>query len=246
MVRAACVLLDFLFLAQFWSHTSETLSQLEGYLAAFHNNKAIFVDLGIQKNFNIPKFHSMLHYTLSICLFGTTDNYNTKQLEQLHINLAKNAFHATNHKDKYAQMTTWLEHRKKVQQHSASIDWRQNHLQNIRTWTLIGPLSVHTQSIKIPQTPSRKAVPFPDIFWKYNAPLFQDALADFIADVNNPGLRVHALYTHAGNTLLPFCTVHVYHNMKFIAINDAQKWEIVDAVYVWLEQKDKQGQIIPA
>jgi len=88
-------------------------------------------------------------------------------------------------------------------------------------------------------------VPFPDIFWKYNTPLFQNTLADFIADVNNPGLRVHALHTCAGNTLLPFCMVHIYHNMKFIAINDAQKWEIVDAVYVWPEQKDKQGQIIP-
>ena len=34
--------------------------------------------------------------------------------------------------------------------------------------------------------------------------------------------------------------------MKFIAINDTQNWEIVDAVYVWPEQKDKQGWIIPA
>jgi len=246
VVRAARALLDFLFLAQFRSHTSETLSQLEGYLVAFHNNKAVFVDLGIRKNFNIPKFHSMLHYTSSIRLFGTTDNYNTEQSERLHIDLAKNAFRATNRKDEYAQMTTWLERREKVQRHSASIDWRQNHLQNVRTRTPIGPLSVRTRSIKIPQTPSRKAVPFPDIFWKYNAPLFQDALADFIADVNNPGLRVHALHTRAGNTLLPFRSVRVYHNMKFIAINDAQKWEIVDAVYVRPEQKDKRGRIIPA
>ena len=136
-------------------------------------------------------------------------------------------------------MTMWLECCKKVHQHSVSIDWRQNHLQNVWTQTPIGPLSVHTQFIKMPQTPSRKAVPFPDIFWKYNAPLFQDTLANFIANVNNPGLRVHDLHTHVGNTLLPFCTVRVYHNMKFIAINDAQKWEIVDAVYVRPEQKDK-------
>jgi len=81
VVRAARVLLDFLFLAQFRSHTSETLSQLEGYLAAFHNNKAVFVDLSIRKNFNIPKFHSMLHYTSLIRLFGTMDNYNTEQSE---------------------------------------------------------------------------------------------------------------------------------------------------------------------
>ena len=81
MVRAICTLLNFLFLAQFQCHTSGTLSQLEGYLAAFHNNKAAFVDLGIWQNFNIPKFHSLLHYTLSIHLFSTTDNYNTEQSE---------------------------------------------------------------------------------------------------------------------------------------------------------------------
>ena len=212
---------------------------------AFHNNKAVFVDLSIRQNFNIPKFHSLLHYTSSIHLFGTTDNYNTEQSERLHIDLAKNAFRATNRKDEYAQMTTWLECCEKVQQHSAPIDWRQNLLQNVQTWTLIGPLSVRTQFVKMPQTPSGKAVPFPDIFWNHNTPLFQDALGDFIASVNNPGLGVCALCTHGGNTLFTFRTVQVYHNMKFTGMNDAQKWEIVDTVYVQLEQKDKRGWIIP-
>ena len=195
---------------------------------------------------DIPKLHSLLHYTLSIRLFGTTDNYNTEQSECLHIDLAKDTYHTTNHKDEYAQMTTWLECREKVQQHSASIDLRQNHWQNVWTWTLIGPLCVCAQSIKMAQTPSRKAVPFPDIFWKYSAPLFQDTLADFIAGVNNPGLGVRALRVRAANTLLPFRTVRVYHNIKFMARSDAQELEIVDAVHVWPEQKDSCGWIIPA
>jgi hypothetical protein len=69
---------------------------------AFHNNKAVFINLGIWENFNIPKLHSLLHYASSICLFGTIDNYNTEQLECLHIDLAKEAYHATNRKDEYA------------------------------------------------------------------------------------------------------------------------------------------------
>jgi len=109
VVKAVCALLDFLFLAQFQSHTSDTLSWLEDSLVAFHNNKAVFVDLSIQEDFNIPKLHGLLHYALSIRLFGTTDNYNTEQSEHLHINLAKNAYCATNHKDKYSQITMWLE-----------------------------------------------------------------------------------------------------------------------------------------
>jgi hypothetical protein len=107
--------LDFLFLAQFQSYTSETLARLEDCLAEFHNNKAVFVNLGIQKDFNIPKLHSLLYYGLSIRLFSTTDNYNTEQSECLHIDLAKEAYCTTNKKDEYAQMTTWLERHKKLQ-----------------------------------------------------------------------------------------------------------------------------------
>ena len=75
--------------------------------------------------------------------------------------------------------------------------------------------------------------------------MFQDALADFITGVNNPGLGVRALHVHAGNTLLPFRTVRAYHKIKFTATNDAQESEIVDAVYVWPE-RIKRRQITPA
>jgi hypothetical protein len=55
-------------------------------------------------------------------LFGTTDNYNMEQIEHLHINFMKNAYHATNHKGKYVQMATWLERREKIQQCAASVN----------------------------------------------------------------------------------------------------------------------------
>ena len=70
VVKAVYVLLDFLFLAQFQSHTSETLTQLEDCLAEFHNNKAVFVDLGIWKDFNIPKLHSLVLLLLELGLTG--------------------------------------------------------------------------------------------------------------------------------------------------------------------------------
>jgi hypothetical protein len=66
LVTAVCALLDFLFLAQFPSHTSSTLARLEESLARFHDNKDIFIDLGIRHHFNMPKIHSMIHYTPSI------------------------------------------------------------------------------------------------------------------------------------------------------------------------------------
>ena len=48
----------------------------------------------------------MLHYSPSIRLFGTTDNYNTEQTERIHIDVIKDAYLATNHKDEYVQMVT--------------------------------------------------------------------------------------------------------------------------------------------
>ena len=162
------MLLDFLFLAQFQSYTSKTLSQMKGYLAAFHNNKAVFVDLGIRKNFNIPKFHSMLHYISSIHLFGTMDNYNTKLSEQLHIDLAKNAFCVTNHKDKYAQMTTWLEHCKKVHQHSAS-----NHCKMFGLGPRLDPFWCALNSSKCLKLPPERLCLFPSFSGSTTPPCFR-------------------------------------------------------------------------
>ena len=113
-------------------------------------------------------------------------------------------------------------------------------MQNFRTQTPIRPLHPCTQSIKMTEDPSKKAVPFLDISKKYSTASFQDALADFIASVNNPRARVRALHTHSANTLLPFRTVRVYHKIKFMTGS-----EIVDAVHVqpeWL----KNGWVTPA
>jgi len=110
VIRSACALLDFLYIAQFPSHTMDTLHRLDESLVLFHQNKSIFADLGVREHFNIPKLHSLFHYQLSIALFGTTDNYNTEQSECLHIDFAKDAYRATNHKNEYSQMTRWLEH----------------------------------------------------------------------------------------------------------------------------------------
>ncbi|KAI9436431.1 hypothetical protein H4582DRAFT_2112092 [Lactarius indigo] len=184
VVRATRALLDFIYLAQFLSHTAQTLQRLEDSLATFHQNKDIFVDVGIRENFNIPKLHSLLHYGHSITLFGTTDNYNTEQTERLHIDFTKDAYRATNRKDEYPQMTAWVERREKVQAHITYVEWRQrNHT---------APVG-HLQSshfLKMAQHPTFKAVSFEDLAERYGTVDFQDCLADFIAQLNHPGASV--------------------------------------------------------
>ena len=106
LIRAVRDLLDFLYLAQYPLHSTETLKLLKDALALWDQNKQIFVDLGVWQHFNnIPKLHFLRHYLLSITLYGTTDNYNTEYTERLHIDLAKDAYRSTNHVDEYTQMT---------------------------------------------------------------------------------------------------------------------------------------------
>ncbi|KAI0038057.1 hypothetical protein FA95DRAFT_1506102 [Auriscalpium vulgare] len=122
--RAVRALLDFLYLAQYPSHSASTLGYLEEALARFHASKSVFEELGIRAHFNIPKLHGLSHYVESIRLFGTTDNYNTEATERLHIDYAKDAYRSTNHKDTYPQMTKWLQRREQIWQHDRYIAWR--------------------------------------------------------------------------------------------------------------------------
>jgi len=125
VLRAMRALLDFLYLAQLRSHTTDILHCLKDSLSHFHENKVVFTDLSIQQHFNFPKIHSLLHYGSLITLFGTMDNYNTEQTECLHIDFTKAAYCATNHKDELPQMTTWLGQLEKVQQHTELVMSRQ-------------------------------------------------------------------------------------------------------------------------
>ena len=251
VVKAVRALLDLLYLAQFSSHTTKTLHRLQDSLARFHDNKAVFVALGTRVDFNLPKLHSLLHYGSSILLFGTTDNYNTEQTERLHIDFTKNAYCATNHKEEYLQMTTWLERREKVQRHAAFIEREQggDH-DKLGTQTdlatPIGALQAHNGYLRMPQHPTVKAVSFDDLVRKYGAIDFPDALADFIAHMNHPGTSAVTLRARAGDTLIPFRAVAVFHRIRFVASADCEKSETVDAVNAMPARIDLHGRIVPS
>ncbi|KAI9430251.1 hypothetical protein BJY52DRAFT_1208101 [Lactarius psammicola] len=185
LVQAVRAILDFIYISQYRVHTVETLNALDDALQHFHDNKEVFIDIRAREHFNIPKFHSLLHYSRSITLFGTADNYNTEQAERLHINFTKNAYRATNHKDEYPQMTTWLD---------------------TPTLRLHPLLAIH---------PSEKGISFEGLALRYRARDFQDALADFIVQHNFPGLSPTAAWRRADNTLLPFRCMSVFHKIKF-------------------------------
>jgi len=109
-------------------------------------------------------------------------------------------------------------------------------------WTLC----TCTQSMKMACHPSAKAVTFDNLKLRYGTLQFQDILADFITQVNNPGARGNTLCTYAEDTLIPFHQVPVFHFIKFTATGNAKKTGIIDSVYAWPEQRDAYSQIIPS
>jgi Plavaka transposase len=88
----AIAVINFIYYSQLQTHTSMTLKSLQKALKAFHENKEIFVTLGIRDHFNIPKIHAMVHYFDAVQSRGSLDGYNTESPERLHIDYAKEAY----------------------------------------------------------------------------------------------------------------------------------------------------------
>ncbi|KAG1902405.1 uncharacterized protein F5891DRAFT_1127689 [Suillus fuscotomentosus] len=221
LLKAVCSLLDFLYLAQYPCHSSETLLLLDEARALFHDNKEIFIDLGIRTNFNLPKLHSGRHYLTMIRTFGTTDNYNMEYTEQLHINLAKDAYRATNHKDEFIQMTKWLERKEKIACHEQFIKWR---LDEDHAPHHLHPPDLHfDRTQQLTKHPSAKAVPIQKLITDYGATYFQQALARYIAQQQNPNevITRQRLENLSAGIHLPFHAVPVYHKIKWL-LTDAR------------------------
>ncbi|KAG2351167.1 hypothetical protein BDR07DRAFT_1476096 [Suillus spraguei] len=201
------------------SHTSETLVLLNEALDLFHDNKDIFIDLGIRNSFNLPKLHFTAHYTHMIRMFGTMDNYNTEYTERLHIDLAKDAYRSTNHKNEFAQMTTWLEWREKVFCHEKYIQWR-----------LIGntarPHQPHPPEMTFRHTqmmtkhPTVKAVTTDRVVNEYGTTHFNESLARYVAKVTLPAnttVTARQLEDRAADIHIPFRTLPVFHKVKWLS-----------------------------
>ena len=246
LIRAVRSLLDFLYLAQYPLHTSETLRLLHRSLEQFHENKHVFVDLGIRNNFNLPKLHSLAHYVDSIKLFGTTDNYNTEYTERLHIDLAKDAYRATNHRDEYAQMTVWLERKEKILRHENYLEWC---LEPRSTIVLRSTDMAYNGTPTLTKWPSARAVNFDDIISRYGAKFFREALRRYIVVTHSdPSLTKSQLEHRILYVNLPFATVPVYHRLKFTAPGDSAlaKRITLDSIHARPERQTKKGTKIPA
>ena len=245
LIRAVRALLDFVYLAQYPSHTSTTLEYMNDVLARFHENKAIFLEIGARQDFKLPKLHALTHYVRSIKLFGTTDNYDTAYPERLHIDLTKNAYRSTNRKDEYPQMTSWLERREKIQRHTLFVQWRHAGHPVSSAHHPIIPRHLH---IKIARFPNEKAVPIDRIPSQFGAIEFRQALAEFILTTSHPSLSTHQIRALVPRFRLTFRNVPVFYKIKFWN-PDAQGRddvpETLDCVHIRPRHLDSRGRTVP-
>ncbi|THU86756.1 hypothetical protein K435DRAFT_683009 [Dendrothele bispora CBS 962.96] len=248
LIACTRALLDYLYITQYPVHTGETLAQLVDALDTFHDNKHIFIDLGVRTHFCIPKLHNIGHHRDFIELYGTMDNYNTEYTERLHIDLAKDAYRSTNHKDEYPQMTIWLERREKMQFHRKFLLCQET--SNVIPPCEPPPSLFYPRIISMTKYPSVKGVPISSLVQNYGAIHFDDALRRFIAQYQQPNrhwtkaqLEKASIYVH-----LPFRKVSVYHRVKFTqkdrySISTGQPEStvsIVDSIHVQPSRQDTQ------
>ncbi|THV01199.1 hypothetical protein K435DRAFT_655869 [Dendrothele bispora CBS 962.96] len=226
LLSATRALLDFLYLSCYSIHTHDSLDSLDTCLATFHSYRQIFVELGVQEHFNLPKLHFLSHYTRAIKLFGTTDNYNTETTERLHIDFAKTAYRASNYKDEYPQMTRWLEQREKIQYHTSYVAWRLQRLpsSNSSSSPIISAVTLADMqclfTVKLSRFPTMKSVPLTKLEDTtpngYNATQFTTALKRFIIQFHDPDLSSGQIDDYMPFLVLPFTRLPVWHKMKFV------------------------------
>lgn len=248
LVRATRALLDFLYLAQYPVHSSQSLVLLHEALERFHQYKGVFEDLGVRSTWQLPKLHFASHYVALIKSLGTTDNFNTEYTERLHIDFAKDAYHATNHRDELPQMTKWLERREKMQQHDKHVRWCEDGRPPLRIHQELFPPPPPSR-IVMTKHPSRKAVPFDGLAREYHALSLKDALAQFIVRHTDPTLTKAQAEARAAYLDLPFRALPVYHKAKFW-LGDAEHHRLMsdelDAVLAIPARLDSQKRPLPA
>jgi len=250
LVRAVRALLDFIYLARYPIHTSETLVQMNDALHTFHLNRDIFVSLGIRKHFNIPKLHNSSHYYEFIQLYGTADNFNTEYTERLHIDLAKDAYASTNFKDEFPQMTLWLDRKERVMQHEKYLRRRLDtsfntplHIQKPL------PSLLPERRQRMAKHPTHRGVPIEVICTKYGATQFIPALSWFIAQYQHPEYSKAQVKVASDHIHIPFSKVSVFHRVKFVSYDvyslHPLDESVVDSIHVDPVHFDKYRKIVP-
>ncbi|KAJ3765993.1 hypothetical protein FB446DRAFT_654441 [Lentinula raphanica] len=220
-ITACRSLLHFIQLAQYPSHDEDTLGYMKKELDTWNKNRDYFIAQGAREHFNIPKFHSLLHYIDSIRWIGTTDNSNTEAFERLHIDFAKEGWRASNKRDFFPQMITFISRQEKVASFDFYQSWAFPELEDVSDSQedpkapIEGETKTTEFQLSLAKNPTEPKKTLVAITLLHDAPGFLGALKLFLNFelLSKPDQRSKA---KALKGTLPFNTLEIWHNIGLI------------------------------
>ena len=163
--------------------------------------------------------------------------------ERLHIDFAKDAWRASNHRDEFPQMTRWISRREKIAFYEIfqrnrpgeeldegvrSDEDEEQSDEDLGPGTARRAVVDGGGTIKIAKYPPNPQQHLARVQELHNAPGFTTALAHFINDLQPPQLRLNR--QDLSRTWLPFTRVDVYHKFQFNPMEISDGKEEVDVV----------------
>ncbi|KAF8800429.1 hypothetical protein BYT27DRAFT_7262837 [Phlegmacium glaucopus] len=104
MVRAVSAFMEFCYLVR-WSQIDESiLVQIDAAVQRYHEERQIFITLGIHNHFDLPRQHSLLHYQSLIQMFGAPNGVCSSITESKHIKAVKQPWRRSSRNNAIGQM----------------------------------------------------------------------------------------------------------------------------------------------
>lgn len=247
ILKAMRAFLDFVYLAQYESHSTATLGYLEEALQTFHKYKQHIADSGVRNGprqkgeFHIPKIELMQHVKRLIELLGSAPQFSSEQTERCHIDMAKVPYKATNRKAHAEQMCRYLDRRERMRLFSALATWHSS-----SDGTMLSTITADQQKKAFQHLAGRfLPIPVRNVFERKTAlcsdttafqlrrrPNYAEGLVDdmqelyglssFKEDVRSFFLGLRA----REDTCLPFSSISVWDRMR-VQLKDPQDKELV-------------------
>lgn len=104
-MRAIRAFLEFCYIARRSAHTEATIQKLNNALQLFHQHREIFKACGVRESgFNLPRQHSLSHYSKSIWEFAALNGLCSSITESKHIKAVKEPWRRSNRHEALGQM----------------------------------------------------------------------------------------------------------------------------------------------
>ncbi|KAH9027218.1 hypothetical protein EDB85DRAFT_1893036 [Lactarius pseudohatsudake] len=133
MVLAMHAFLEFCYIAQRDIHDTCSLGALDNALKRFHCHREIFWEVGVHiKGFNLPRQHSLVHYTKLIHAYGAPNGLCSSITESKHIKAVKEPWRCSNHFDVLSQMLLTNQRLDKLA--AACVDFTNRGMNTGRAW----------------------------------------------------------------------------------------------------------------